>query len=38
MLFMIIDEWMAAWSDLARREVIPVLISAEAAASVADRL
>lgn len=30
----LLDEWMAAWSDLVEFEVIPVLTSAEAAAQV----
>ena len=34
----LLDEWMAAWSDLADFEVIPVVTSAEAAAVMAPRL
>lgn len=30
----LLDEWMAAWSDLVDFEVIPVLTSGEAAARV----
>jgi hypothetical protein len=30
----LLDSWMARWSDLVRFEVIPVVTSAEAAASV----
>ena len=30
----LLDEWIAAWSDLVEFEVIPVLTSAEAAAQV----
>lgn len=30
----LLDEWMAAWSDLVEFEVIPVLTSADAAAQV----
>ena len=33
----LLDEWMAAWSDLVEFEVIPVLTSAEAAQVVAER-
>ncbi len=32
----LLDEWMAAWSDLTDFEVIPVLSSADAAARVLD--
>ena len=34
----LLDQWLAAWSDLVDCEVVPVITSAEAAASVADRL
>lgn len=34
----LLDDWIAAWSDLVHCEVVPVITSAEAAASVADRL
>ena len=34
----LIDAWTSAWSDLVDFEVLPVITSAEAAASVADRL
>jgi Protein of unknown function (DUF3303) len=34
----LLDQWLAAWSDLVDFEVIPVITSADAAASVADRL
>ena len=34
----LLDEWIAAWSDLVDCEVVPVITSAEAAASVAPRL
>lgn len=34
----LLDEWIAAWSDLVDFEVLPVLTSAEAAAAVAPRL
>jgi hypothetical protein len=34
----LLDSWMASWSDLVRFEVIPVVTSAEAAASVGARL
>ena len=33
-----LDQWMAAWNDIVDFEVIPVMTSAEAAASVAERL
>jgi hypothetical protein len=33
-----LDQWMAQWADLVRFEVVPVMTSVEAAASVADRL
>ena len=33
-----LDQWMSAWSDIVDFEVVPVLTSAEAAASVASRL
>jgi hypothetical protein len=32
---LLLDEWMAAWADLADFEVIPVMTSAEAAAAFA---
>ena len=34
----LIDQWMARWADLVEFEVIPVITSAEAAATVAPRL
>jgi Protein of unknown function (DUF3303) len=34
----LLDQWMAAWSDLVDFEVVPVITSAEAAALVAERL
>lgn len=34
----LLDQWLAAWADLVDFEVIPVVTSAEAVASVADRL
>ena len=34
----LLDQWLAAWSDLVDFEVVPVITSAEAAALVADRL
>ncbi|HEU0300410.1 MAG TPA: DUF3303 family protein [Longimicrobium sp.] len=34
----LLDEWMAAWQDLVHFEVIPVVTSAEAAATIASRL
>jgi len=34
----LLDTWMARWDDLVRFEVIPVVTSAEAAASVGGRL
>jgi len=34
----LLDEWMSHWEDLVHFEVLPVVSSAEAAASVADRL
>ena len=33
----LLDEWMAAWTDLVQFEVIPVMTSAEAAAAIASR-
>ncbi len=33
----LLDEWMAAWDDLVRFEVVEVISSAEAAAAVARR-
>jgi hypothetical protein len=33
----LLDEWIAAWSDLAEFEVVPVIASAEAAGQVARR-
>ena len=33
----LLDEWMAAWSDLVEFDVVPVITSAEAAATVAGR-
>ena len=33
----LLDQWMAAWSDLVEFEVVPVITSAEAAAAVAAR-
>ena len=33
-----LDEWISHWDDLVRFEVVSVITSAEAAASVADRL
>lgn len=34
----LLDEWMSRWTDLVRFEVIPVITSAEAAATIAPRL
>jgi len=34
----LLDEWLAHWTDLVDFEVLPVVTSAEAAASVASRL
>ena len=34
----LLDEWIANWSDLVDFEVVPVITSAEAAATVAPRL
>jgi hypothetical protein len=34
----LLDEWMAAWSDLVEFEVHPVITSAEAAETIAPRL
>jgi len=34
----LLDAWMARWSDLVRFEVIPVVTSQEAAATIAPRL
>ena len=34
----LLDAWMASWSDLVDFEVVPVIVSADAAAAVADRL
>jgi hypothetical protein len=34
----LLDEWLARWADLVDFEVVPVITSAEAAASVAPRL
>jgi hypothetical protein len=34
----LLDEWLAAWRDLVEFDVVPVISSAEAAATVADRL
>lgn len=34
----LLDEWIAQWHDLVDFEIIPVLTSADAAASVAGRL
>ena len=34
----LLDEWMSHWADLVRFEVIPVITSAEAAATIAPRL
>ena len=34
----LLDAWMANWNDLVRFEVLPVVTSAEAAASLASRL
>lgn len=33
----LLDQWMSAWSDLTEFEVIPVITSAQAAATVAAR-
>ena len=33
-----LDEWMSHWEDLVHFEVLPVVSSAEATASIADRL
>jgi hypothetical protein len=33
-----LDQWMAQWSDLVDFEVVPVITSAEAAATIAPRL
>jgi hypothetical protein len=34
----LLDQWIARWSDLVEFEVVPVMTSAEAAATVAPRL
>jgi len=34
----LLEQWMAQWADLVRFEIIPVVKSAEAAASLASRL
>jgi len=34
----LLDEWMSQWADLVEFEVVPVVTSAEAAATVAPRL
>ena len=34
----LLDQWLAQWADLVDFEVVPVITSAEAAASVAHRL
>ena len=34
----LLDQWLAQWADLVEFEVVPVITSAEAAASVAPRL
>ena len=34
----LLEQWMAAWSDLTEFEVIPVITSTEAAHSIAGRL
>jgi hypothetical protein len=34
----LLDQWLARWADLVDFEVVPVITSAEAAASVAPRL
>ena len=34
----LLDQWMANWADITEFEVIPVVTSAEAAATVAPRL
>jgi hypothetical protein len=34
----LLDEWMANWSDITAFEVVPVVTSAEAAATMAPRL
>ena len=34
----LLDQWLAQWADLVDFEVVPVITSAEAAASVAPRL
>lgn len=34
----LLNQWLAAWSDLVEFEVVPVITSAEASAAVADRL
>jgi len=34
----LLDQWLARWTDLVDFEVVPVITSAEAAASVAPRL
>ena len=34
----LLDEWLAAWSDLVEFEVLPVVTSAEAAAEIGPRL
>ena len=34
----LLDQWLARWTDLVDFEVVPVVTSAEAAASVAPRL
>jgi hypothetical protein len=35
---MLLDQWMAAWSDLVEFEAVPVITSSAAAATVADQL
>jgi uncharacterized protein DUF3303 len=34
----LLDEWIAQWADLVEFEVLPVMTSAEAAATIAPRL
>jgi hypothetical protein len=34
----LLEEWMSRWADLVRFEVIPVITSAEAVATIAPRL
>jgi hypothetical protein len=34
----LLDQWIAQWADLVDFEIVPVITSAEAAASVAPRL